>query len=838
MKRHRTLWLAAVLVGACGLAVASTVTGDSPTFPLDTRDAGGVSAAAVSAEFVIDTRSVGLTAAGDSSTFVLDTRGGIGLGGCSDSDTFTLDTRGGRIASLVVSGPERVSPGDSAAYSCEARYEDGSRADVSALCSWALAGDCPPGTAMFGNTLSVPSVPSAIYAYIRATYDRVDGRIVSDLFEVAIRPGMTVRLGDAVVRPGASGQWRLDIAATAAGGNGFIGYSWKLANVALDGEHGASLADYPVTGTPGSRLVAMEVSDGQGNRASASRWVPFDKPPAVNQPVVKYPAADVGLGRLLDRHGKLLEFDSSRIANGLIVLTHGLNGNGTQAWLQDMARDIELRLNEEGKPLPNIAIYDWKEGANPSSFYGGGQWWNPLSNERTLYSGASDIVALKPAALDFGRCLASDLAFEMVRKPPRIDPNAPIHLIGHSAGGFVMGECATLLKSRGRVVDRVTMLDTPMPVRRHFTDYPNPGVVEQFISSFWGFQQLTLLGILPGEYYIKEDVPNWLAIHPNPNDGHEYCHWWYHIHTVFLSDPTGFFRSPFLNGPHVDRALAVRQVAALRDPGTSAVPLDGFETFGAVALSNGVYTVTEASDAGVFQEMALPVGVQTLAFRYRFVGAGDGDFLTVHWGDYAPLYIGSDMLLAREGFISAEVDFSPFAGQTNRLVFTLVSRGATNAVLQLSDIALSVIDDPDGDGLTNAEEAVLGTDPLQADSDGDNLSDGDEGNVYHTNPLLADSDGDGAPDGLEIMAGTVPSDPESCFKIVRTDSANGGQQATITWNGKAGRTYRINCRMVLTQPGYDTIVTGIPGVEPLTSFTFELNAPPPQSGEFYWIELE
>jgi hypothetical protein len=45
--------------------------------------------------------------------------------------------------------------------------------------------------------------------------------------------------------------------------------------------------------------------------------------------------------------------------------------------------------------------------------------------------------------------------------------------------------------------------------------------------------------------------------------------------------------------------------------------------------------------------------------------------------------------------------------------------------------------DTDGDGLSNAEEAKLGTDPNKADTDGDGTMDGDEVNAYHTDPLKA-----------------------------------------------------------------------------------------------------
>lgn len=58
--------------------------------------------------------------------------------------------------------------------------------------------------------------------------------------------------------------------------------------------------------------------------------------------------------------------------------------------------------------------------------------------------------------------------------------------------------------------------------------------------------------------------------------------------------------------------------------------------------------------------------------------------------------------------------------------------------------------DTDGDGLADAREAELGTDPSRRDTDRDGLSDGDEVNRYRTDPLRADTDGDGLFDGDEV----------------------------------------------------------------------------------------
>ena len=56
--------------------------------------------------------------------------------------------------------------------------------------------------------------------------------------------------------------------------------------------------------------------------------------------------------------------------------------------------------------------------------------------------------------------------------------------------------------------------------------------------------------------------------------------------------------------------------------------------------------------------------------------------------------------------------------------------------------------DTDGDGVADGEELDLGLAPTTADSDGDGLSDGRELEL-DTDPLVADTDGDGKPDGSD-----------------------------------------------------------------------------------------
>jgi len=83
------------------------------------------------------------------------------------------------------------------------------------------------------------------------------------------------------------------------------------------------------------------------------------------------------------------------------------------------------------------------------------------------------------------------------------------------------------------------------------------------------------------------------------------------------------------------------------------------------------------------------------------------------------------------------------------------------------------LDDPDGDGLTNAEEAGLGTDPNDPDSDDDRLCDGPlsvagvctggedrdrdgRRDADETDPNDTDTDDDGIGDGVEVLDGAYP----------------------------------------------------------------------------------
>ncbi len=75
--------------------------------------------------------------------------------------------------------------------------------------------------------------------------------------------------------------------------------------------------------------------------------------------------------------------------------------------------------------------------------------------------------------------------------------------------------------------------------------------------------------------------------------------------------------------------------------------------------------------------------------------------------------------------------------------------------------------DSDKDGLRDGQEAFeLGTNPLIQDTDKDGLLDGEEVINYNTNPLSADTDGDGFSDRDEVLAQTDPRTPATATPTV------------------------------------------------------------------------
>ena len=431
----------------------------------------------------------------------------------------------------------------------------------------------------------------------------------------------------------------------------------------------------------------------------------------------------------------------------------------------------------------------------------------------------------------------------------KISANAPIHLVGHSAGGFVVAKCAgRLLQKHSMPNLLVTTLDTPMFHKKHITGVKDHGARIERYNSMIG-------GINPALTFIKDRRTYLRSIFDNPQPRsvsvlsyttpivipdpgyrigeatstdtcpttdtfamHSEAHEWY-IASVPKAEQwrDGFYFSPFLGNTWTSEGGSVQAAPPLALAGGAAPPppdqsLGGFQTFGQVVQSAGEYTLTEVDDAGIFQTLAVPIGATDLKFRVRFDQIGDGDFLEVSFGDHAPLAVIDGLSTTAGQWLDYEVSTRAIAGKNGTLIFHLVSRGASNAVVRLDSLAFVMSDDPDGDELSNAEEATLGTDPLIFDSDGDGLSDGFEVHTAHTDPSRYDTDGDGMDDYLELAAGTNTVGSASVFSVKRfAENADGS--VSLWWTGRdlgdRGGSVRpgdADCQARVVHPGTNATV--------------------------------
>ena len=124
--------------------------------------------------------------------------------------------------------------------------------------------------------------------------------------------------------------------------------------------------------------------------------------------------------------------------------------------------------------------------------------------------------------------------------------------------------------------------------------------------------------------------------------------------------------------------------------------------------------------------------------------------------------------------------------------------------------------DLDVDGLTNFQEFTVGTNPRLADTDNDDLTDGQEVNIYATDPRDADTDNGGDPDGFEISRNLDPLDPADDitvrFNYVLTDFSN--FRWDITSNGRindgSNDAYDGGLRLLINGTNFSNEPFGVP----------------------------
>lgn len=232
-----------------------------------------------------------------------------------------------------------------------------------------------------------------------------------------------------------------------------------------------------------------------------------------------------------------------RAAHGCVIIVHGLGDSvnwketGTAPhfhWMKATGVAIESRLKETDG-IPNVCLVDWSEAADPSSLY---RLLPPITHAGFLMN----VAAIRPTAYNVGDLLAfriAGLIYDGVIRKDR-----PLHLIGHSAGGFIVARIAIILKQLGMAPDglHVTLLDTPGPDNEILTKLPKacPGAVDFYVTS----ELVHLPGKLDtGLHVVREPTP----VGDNLIAAHAYATEWFCKSISDHNEKEGFARSPLMS---------------------------------------------------------------------------------------------------------------------------------------------------------------------------------------------------------------------------------------------------------------------------------------------------
>jgi hypothetical protein len=161
------------------------------------------------------------------------------------------------------------------------------------------------------------------------------------------------------------------------------------------------------------------------------------------------------------------------------------------------------------------------------------------------------------------------------------------------------------------------------------------------------------------------------------------------------------------------------------------------------------------------------------------------------------------------------------------------------ALLEGVRVRLAGTQDADGDGLSDQDEASLGTDRQRSDTDDDGISDGWEVS-YGSNPKFndagVDEDGDGLTELMEFRAGTNPLS-ESSRLWLQTRVEDG--RVCVAWSAVPGREYQMQRRETLTRPFRDVAAESFPRIAQgsLESYWIDLAEVGRTESEYYRVRL-
>ncbi len=230
-------------------------------------------------------------------------------------------------------------------------------------------------------------------------------------------------------------------------------------------------------------------------------------------------------------------------SHGTIVLVHGMRDGWRPSrsdwthWSAEMTANLQRRL---GANMPQIVFLDWKQGATASAQH-------RLNTKDPLTRFLADLGGIRSSA----QSTADFFGIRLVRmvENGQIRSDRPLHIVGHSAGGFVAARAAHILTAMGfpRELLHVTVLDTPKPdleITQHLPDYADAEFYRT--SSLVSVDPATLAPGLRYRYITPPPPPAGVTGFRARMHEHSYAWKWYRDSiTDAACGDEGFGRSPF-----------------------------------------------------------------------------------------------------------------------------------------------------------------------------------------------------------------------------------------------------------------------------------------------------
>jgi hypothetical protein len=250
--------------------------------------------------------------------------------------------------------------------------------------------------------------------------------------------------------------------------------------------------------------------------AAALMWIAYHQPSDASEKDQLR-----ALARLADANGHDWVPDAKKLEHGCVFIVHGLYGDiNSDSEGKTWPKQCAIKITAATAPAsPDICVVDWHQAAHTAQHnkLNIGLGLSEIENLLT------DLAGVRPEAEEVGNLVAFRIAMMILdTQHVGIRRDQPLHLIGHSAGGFVVARVAVLLKRFNVAPENVhvTILDTPAPdpeVTKTLADiYPN-NTVDFYISSDIGGRLETLHAAEFSSKIHRYEIPSGTSPRIEPN---------------------------------------------------------------------------------------------------------------------------------------------------------------------------------------------------------------------------------------------------------------------------------------------------------------------------------